>query len=145
MVSMPDFFILPHYGRLQYASSLNLLTSHLLFALSSLPQTTKGELCRGINAVCLIDDSMVHALDCAPDMAKVILVDIDGEYMWNKEQPASPSPVSSPAASPTTPDLLSNSVSTSPSTPSNIVRALSWNDVEKELASLRDSLKALKQ
>ncbi|KAJ3113095.1 hypothetical protein HK100_002097 [Physocladia obscura] len=45
---------------------------------------TKSELCREVGASILIDDSLVHALDCAKSGLRVFLFDHEGAYGWNK-------------------------------------------------------------
>lgn len=46
----------------------------------SAPGPSKGELCRGINASYLIDDSLKHVTECAKTGIKCLLF---GNYAWN--------------------------------------------------------------
>ncbi|KAI9026954.1 hypothetical protein DFJ74DRAFT_704380 [Hyaloraphidium curvatum] len=50
---------------------------------AGLKQRSKSQLCRLIEAVALIDDSLDHARDVADHLPHVVLFDLRGEYRWN--------------------------------------------------------------
>mmetsp|Transcript_5109 Transcript_5109/g.8925 ORF Transcript_5109/g.8925 Transcript_5109/m.8925 type:complete len:230 (+) Transcript_5109:316-1005(+) len=49
-------------------------------------KVSKSELCRIINAVALIDDSLDYARECAANGIPVLLFDYKHQYRWNKTE-----------------------------------------------------------
>jgi len=84
----------------------------------------KSELCKTINAIALLDDSLHHALDCSPIMTTILLVDLDGQYTWNQN----PNPRTNKCVE----------------VPSNVQRLFSWEQIDEALEKLKPVSSALR-